>query len=847
MRPNAPCVNRLSDALINSTPKIGGKIPPKREPPRRPLDNRNFLNYGSKQRANVHLGAKMITQGVHRVIGVIFAASLVVGGCQGGQFPGVQPPQAGMAEGPATPAAAPATGPAKVSKDMYSIFFDQGAHLDSLVKEGNFADADRLLSEQRDWFEQNRDKVRPALEAMAAHFNAARKAGLEEAKTQVDAIQWPAGRDQWAAIRKTLDGARAKRDDYAKPNVLKDPRLALPEAKALAEALEAKEGQIKPAAAKEFLAFDHFGESGFLDAFPAVSSGDAFFRDNPDLLDKVLDKATPAQVQKFAANNPAETLGIDARRKVGDKLMAAFSRQGGGRQDLASVLGAWRAAKAGGFEKLDLKGVKIAFVEVTSHTLLKHKQIEFSATVDVDMPVEAAKAELDEALSNATAQAADYIIVFDVAMAKASRRMTKSQAMRSRRVIGTEKEPNPEWDLLQMEIGAARDDLNQVRFQNSMNDYSYRSNPYASPASGLIGAIGGIIAQGAAASELEKRKMKMLSTPRYIEKPVYADYEYQKVETKGTKTMTVNYYVIDRRNKTYFKDTYDVVERRNFDVVYNVAESDPDKEKNRSSADTEAAVDDWERAPSSVKLSQLVDHYLANQRAARPLPGHEALRKEMLADKNVALARYKEEKIELRPKNDPRFDHVVAIYMSAKKGLGSGFFVMPDIVLTNYHVVKELQFAEMKLYSGPETFGKIIAKDVRLDLALVKVQSRGKPVKIYSGPNIDLGGTVEAIGHPRGFEFSITRGIISAIRKGAGNDFHGNKPTHMKTGGDDVLYIQLDAAISGGNSGGPLFLGDKVIGVNSWGRTDGQNLNFAVHYSEIHNFLREYLPEYAAN
>lgn len=779
-----------------------------------------------------------------RFAGLLVACGMVMGACQHG----LQPPATSMAgDGSATAAGAAPAQAARVSKEMYTIFYDQKAHLSGLMDEGNFPDADRLLGEQADWFAANREKALPALQRLADHFNGKKKPELEEATRQLETVTWPAPKEQWPALRKILSEAKARNTGYTSQNVLKDPAFALPEAARLAEALAAKEAPIRQAAAERFAAFDHFGDGGFFEAFPVALIGDQFFRDNPALLDKALAKAKAAQIQKFAENYPLDAVGVDARKAIGEKLMAAYAAESGGKADLAAVLGAWKAAKVAGFEKLDLKGVKIAFVEVTSHTLLKHKQIEFSATVDVDLPVEATKADFDEALTNSTAQAADYIIVFDVAMAKASRRMTKSEAVRSRAVVGKEKEPNPEWDLLQMEIGAARDDLNHTRFQSSLNSHSYSTNPYASPGAGFVSALGGLIAQGIAANELEKRKMKMLSTPRYIEKPVYADYEYQKVATKGTKTMTVNYYVIDRRNKTYFKDTFDVVERRNFDVVYNVAEEDPDKDKNRGSGDSEATVDEWERAVSSIKLSQLVDHYLANRRAVKPLPGHEALRKEMLADKNVALAKYKEEKIELRPKNDPRFDHVVAIYMSAKGGLGSGFFVAPDVVMTNYHVVKELQFAEMKLYDGQETFGKIIAKDVRLDLALVKVQSRGKPVRIYSGSEIDLGTTVEAIGHPRGFEFSITRGVVSAVRKGAGNDFQGNKATHQKVGGKDVLYLQIDAPISPGNSGGPLFLGNKVVGVNSWGRTDAQNLNFAVHYSEVMNFLREYLPEYTSS
>ena len=91
--------------------------------------------------------------------------------------------------------------------------------------------------------------------------------------------------------------------------------------------------------------------------------------------------------------------------------------------------------------------------------------------------------------------------------------------------------------------------------------------------------------------------------------------------------------------------------------------------------------------------------------------------------------------------------------------------------------------------------------------------------------------SVEALGHPSGLEFSITRGIISAIRKIRTSSILYEK---------EVLFIQTDAAINPGNSGGPLYYGNKVIGVNTQ-KVAGKNiegLGFAVHYSEIISFLR---------
>jgi S1-C subfamily serine protease len=96
--------------------------------------------------------------------------------------------------------------------------------------------------------------------------------------------------------------------------------------------------------------------------------------------------------------------------------------------------------------------------------------------------------------------------------------------------------------------------------------------------------------------------------------------------------------------------------------------------------------------------------------------------------------------------------------------LGAGFFVAPDLILTNYHVVEGIKLAEIRLRNGKQTVGRIIKHDVGLDLAIVKVTEKGSPAIFYGLP-IAAGSTVEAVGHPRGLTFSISRGVVSAVRK----------------------------------------------------------------------------------
>ena len=106
----------------------------------------------------------------------------------------------------------------------------------------------------------------------------------------------------------------------------------------------------------------------------------------------------------------------------------------------------------------------------------------------------------------------------------------------------------------------------------------------------------------------------------------------------------------------------------------------------------------------------------------------------------------------------------------------------------------------------------------------------GKPV-VFFDDQLKQGEMVEALGHPKGRKFSLTKGWISAVRK--------ESSVYSATGQSDVLFIQTDAAINSGNSGGPLFYKDKVVGVNTQGlhKDSTEGMNFAVHFSEVNQFL----------
>jgi serine protease Do len=153
--------------------------------------------------------------------------------------------------------------------------------------------------------------------------------------------------------------------------------------------------------------------------------------------------------------------------------------------------------------------------------------------------------------------------------------------------------------------------------------------------------------------------------------------------------------------------------------------------------------------------------------------------------------------------------------------LGSGFIISTDgYVLTNAHVVEAADEITVKLNDKREFKAKVIGSDRRTDIALLKIEATGLPaVKFGDANKLKVGEWVIAIGSPFGFENSVTAGIVSAKGRSLPQE-------------NFVPFIQTDAAVNPGNSGGPLFnMRGEVIGINSqiYSRTGGfMGLSFAI-------------------
>jgi S1-C subfamily serine protease len=151
---------------------------------------------------------------------------------------------------------------------------------------------------------------------------------------------------------------------------------------------------------------------------------------------------------------------------------------------------------------------------------------------------------------------------------------------------------------------------------------------------------------------------------------------------------------------------------------------------------------------------------------------------------------------------------------------GTGFIISKEgYVVTNAHVLSGGIFANAITAQKESIPMKLIGYNQKLDIALLKITPQDSSLEFILSKDVEIGEKVIAIGNPLGLSFSVSEGIVSAKNRPGINQIPG--------------YIQTDAALNPGNSGGPLINDDgKVVGINNF-KAQGENIGFALQSEHI--------------
>jgi S1-C subfamily serine protease len=159
---------------------------------------------------------------------------------------------------------------------------------------------------------------------------------------------------------------------------------------------------------------------------------------------------------------------------------------------------------------------------------------------------------------------------------------------------------------------------------------------------------------------------------------------------------------------------------------------------------------------------------------------------------------------------------------------GSGFIIASGgYVVTNAHVMEGATAAGVITYDEKMHSVARVGENTLMDIIVLRINdSSYNPIALGNSDNIQVGEKVIAIGNPLGLQFSVSEGIVSAINRAGTNNLN--------------AYIQTDAALNPGNSGGPLIDSEgKVIGINNFKVGEGESLGFALESNYIKSTVNE--------
>jgi S1-C subfamily serine protease len=152
-----------------------------------------------------------------------------------------------------------------------------------------------------------------------------------------------------------------------------------------------------------------------------------------------------------------------------------------------------------------------------------------------------------------------------------------------------------------------------------------------------------------------------------------------------------------------------------------------------------------------------------------------------------------------RPSDHVQELQAAVVTIVGERGSGSGFYVADGYVLTDRHVTGAARFVKVRLASGREIVGEVVRQNAAGDVALLKTEAIGAPVILLRLDEPAVGADVFAIGSPLGLQLpgTVTHGVVSALREQ-----------------DGVRFLQSDAAVNPGSSGGPLVDGNgQAVGI----------------------------------
>lgn len=428
-----------------------------------------------------------------------------------------------------------------------------------------------------------------------------------------------------------------------------------------------------------------------------------------------------------------------------------------------------------------------------------------------------------------------------------------------------QQDTNPDYLTLQADFQVAQNNLAQLKVQHALNP----------PANAWVG-VGNALAETAAQLTVGNIRNKLANTPPFLQRPV--ELPYTAYRATASRIVTVSILLTVEDHQTGFGDSVEISgsAESHGDGLEGVHDRDTQRLQNH-----EPSLENRQQlmpkafaaaVPTlTIRVQELGQRmFLAravsafNQKRTMQTLGHLLYARDLIKEA-PALESYTTayqmldtvtlENIERLKMDAAWFPKSTAKLTTAKAGpgsvtatsrpamlqealaavvlvksgdhYGSGFFVGSEgLVLTNAHVVQGQARVSIHTTKGESFLATPVSVSNDHDLALLRINSKpAASLRLGVSADVSVGADIFAIGNPEGLQGTVTKGIVSAVRKMDGSTF-----------------LQIDAAINPGNSGGPL-LNDsgEVIGINTSKLGDAEQLGFAIAIDDAKRIFKDYI------
>ena len=712
--------------------------------------------------------------------------------------------------------------------------------LRTFIKKKDYVSASNLYNENQELFLTAREKRRRAkqLQELADFLNssfAPKVASLQDriGSLKFDALD-PSG---WKSVASTMSAVHDLLEEHDEHGILKENEYRLPSVATLTANLNAEQERINGQVHIAFIAYDHAKGSGFFDVYPAVSEGGnirqlivraAWPKLQPIMLSMtktellhLIDAWTSGKPNSFGSIFGANIRDSIANLYYGKVINQVLSQQEVRYEGFAGSI-------------LAATSVNLLPTEVISSRLLLilldiPGDFEVSFDFDHASPFTVVRELPDSSIANSY----DVILLVGVTRKEINERTEDTKTIRSKYHEGVETGVNPAYISAQSAYNAAINSYNiaESNFARIAADYDSctANNQVCVVTSYYYG-----VAQRQRTTALENvaaARRRLNNTNSSITNPVYKNYNFAVSTIQLEKKIGGVVAMITSTANNAMLAPFSIENKQEVNVGVGTNPKDAGTAKRYETAeDLKRKESKGVSLPVIASLANLNGLDATGQPIADISQFLASITKPERPTQSMVSVSLPQNGLVAALSSHPAIGGV-AVVRTPLGNLGTGFFVAKYYLLTNYHVIEDSDYVEIELFDGRSTTGRVLNFDIDRDLALIRTSIPGQPLELFSGNVLPLGESVTAIGHPGGLNFTITKGIISAVRE--------QQSTSSLGLGASYLFVQTDTAISPGNSGGPLLLDNKVIGINTQKLVDVkvEGIGFALHYTEIARYL----------